>query len=55
MRVNPDLGSVASPDEDQFDETEEQQQLAPFAFIAVDSDGTVSCIVLLCYEIVQSV
>jgi hypothetical protein len=54
MRVKPDLGSLASPDEDQFDATKEEQQLAPFAFIAVESDITVSYIFSLFYELVQS-
>jgi hypothetical protein len=44
VRVKPDLGSVASPNEDQFDDTKEEQQLAPFAFIAVESGATVSYI-----------
>jgi hypothetical protein len=51
MRVKPDLGSIASPDEDQFDDTKEEQQLAPFAFIAVESNITVSYIFLLFYEL----
>lgn len=55
MRVKPDLGSVSSPDEDQFEDTKEEQQLAPFAFIAVESNVTVSYIFLFCYEVFQSV
>jgi hypothetical protein len=53
MRVKSDLESIASPD-DQFDDTKEDHQLAPFAFIAVESDITVSYIFLLFYELVQS-
>jgi hypothetical protein len=55
MRVKPDLGSVASPNEYQFDDTKEEQQLAPFAFIAVESNVTVSYIFLLCCEVFLSV
>jgi hypothetical protein len=54
MRVKPDLGSVTLPGEDQFDDTKEEQQLAPFAFIAVGSDITVSYIFVIFYELVQS-
>lgn len=56
MKEEPDLGSIVSPDENQFDDAKEEQQLAPFAFIAVEeSDITVSYIFLLFCEVVQSV
>lgn len=53
MKKEPDLGSIVSPD-DQFDDAKEEQQLAPFAFIAVESDITVSYIFMLFCEVVQS-
>jgi hypothetical protein len=55
MRAKPDLGSVPTHDDHQFEDTKEEQQLAPFTFIAVESNVTVSYIFLFCYYVFQFV
>jgi hypothetical protein len=47
IRVKPDLEAVASLREDQFNDTNEEQLLAPFTFIAVNNEVAVSNIFIL--------
>jgi hypothetical protein len=46
VRVKPDLEPVGSLQEDQFNDSNEEQFLAPFTFIAVDSVAAVSNILI---------
>jgi hypothetical protein len=52
IRVKPNLEPIPSLHEDQFSEANEEQFLAPFTFIAVNGEVTVSNVFILEYELV---